>query len=40
MSEDGAGGRRSRVLQAGIVIAIVAGFVVLSRVLPNIDIRT
>jgi undecaprenyl-diphosphatase len=39
MSVDGGGGRRSRVLQAGIVIAIVAGFVVLNRVLPNIDLQ-
>jgi undecaprenyl-diphosphatase len=32
-------GRRSRILQLALVAAIVAGFVVLNRVLPNIDLQ-
>jgi hypothetical protein len=40
MSEHGEGRRSSRIVQLGVVLAIVAGLIVLNRVLPNIDLQS
>jgi membrane protein DedA with SNARE-associated domain/membrane-associated phospholipid phosphatase len=37
--DPGGGGRRSHLLQLGIAAAVIVGFVVLTRVVPNIDLQ-
>lgn len=39
MSEAGEGSRRSRLLHIGVLVAVVAGIVAVTQLIPNIDLQ-